>query len=89
MAGKKDLLAHRAVILPRLVELAASDLAKSASNSNATKQVGASDLLHEAQAADLVLPVCDVYHELVSKPSSEHLTPHKTERIDEKTHASP
>lgn len=86
---QEDLRAHRAVILPRLIELRARDLAKSAGNSDAAEQVGASDLLHETQAADLVLPVCDVYHELVSKPSSEHLTPHKTERIDEKTHASP
>jgi len=56
-----NLRAHRAIVLPGLIELAAGDLTKSASDSNTTKQVGASNFLHEAQAADLVLPVCDIY----------------------------
>jgi hypothetical protein len=60
MKKKKDLRAHGAVVLPSLLKLVALDLAKSTSDSDTASKVGASNLLHETQTADLVLPVCDV-----------------------------
>jgi hypothetical protein len=57
---EEDLRAHGAVVLPGLLKLIALDIAKSTSDSNTAGKVGASNLLHETQTADLVLPVCDV-----------------------------
>ena len=38
----------------------ALDLAQRTSNSNTTRQIRARDLLHESEAADFMLPVCDI-----------------------------